>query len=133
MSKPIISSSVDNFLKHLFDWDADTSMLAKIVTLVIVVPLYLFFFYCVISSFGVFDNDISKYGRHASSVRPSAHAWGFVALLVTAVFTYLNFTDRWKWFRISGAAISGLILLGFAITIMVNCNFRFDQVFLLQQ
>jgi multisubunit Na+/H+ antiporter MnhB subunit len=118
---------MNKFFKQLFDFDANTNLLSKIVTFAVVVPLYLVAFYVLLSSFGLFDNDVSRFAHYATTQRPAAHLWGFIWLAVCTFGLWAHYSNYFLKFEIAPGAISAVILFAFGIAIMINCNFRFDM------
>lgn len=111
------------FIAKLFDFDRDQKGFERGLSYVLVFGFLGFVIYCILSSFGLFDNFLSRNGRWAGA---GWHIAGFIALVGMLYWDYINFTDRVK-FRVKEAVFAISFVGLIALVICINCGFRFDH------
>jgi len=111
------------FIVKLFDFDRDQKGFERGLSYVLVFGFIGFLIYCIVSSFGVFDNFLSRNGRWAGGWW---HALGVIALIGMIYWDYINFSERIK-FRLKDGVFAISFLLAIILVICINCGFRFDH------
>lgn len=114
-------TKVGGFLNSLFHFDEDAGFMEKFITVAVPVLAGIFFFWLIASSYGIFNNDISR--AHERTTHP-----GQAAIIATilfagaAVWAWFNWTDRIKW-RVNDVVATVILLVLIALGVLSNTGF----------
>jgi hypothetical protein len=109
------------FLNHFFDFDSDNGPFSKALSYILVLGMFVAVAVLILSSYGVWNNDMSKAAHHAPGYDKVI---GSALLAFSAVWAYLNFSDTIK-FQVSALAFDLVLLASLILGFCFNCGYIF--------
>jgi hypothetical protein len=110
------------FLQSLFHWDADAGVFTKVLTVFLALFGIGIIVTLLASSFGAFDNDVSK-AAHQAGV--GVKFIGALVLAGTAFWGYINFSEKIP-FKVNDMVFIISLLALLVLIVNINCGFRFN-------